>query len=834
MRPVSVPSAHISCTPMSLRLADRIAHELGLSPATAAILVRRGYETPAAARAFLAADERHDASRLDGVGAACETILRHAGAGSTIVIHGDYDVDGVCSTAILVRALRALGADPGWHLPSRSDDGYGLSNATVETLAAAGTRLLVTADCGITAADEVERAIALGIDVVVTDHHRPGERLPDCPVVHPALGGYPFPDLCAAGVAHKLSEALYESAGQNPAPAETDLDLVALATVADVVPLHGENRRLVREGLRALARTRKPGLRALMRVAALDPGEVAAHAAAFRLAPRLNAAGRLQRADAALELLLTGDDARAAEIADELDLLNRERRDTETRILFAAEAARADQADAPAYVLAGEGWHEGVIGIVASRMVERHHRPCMVIALGPEGGRGSGRSIAAFDLHASLAACSTHLRRFGGHRAAAGFELDSERLDDFRRAFVRHAARVLAPRDLEPVERIDAVVPGSALGLPLAEELERLAPFGHGNPEPTLLVPAARISDVRAMGEEGQHSCFTLSNGGARARGVAFRTPPKALAVAGEGPHDVATRLETNHWNGGVEARVVLRAARPTESGPSVVLGEDPYWEAFERARAHERVEPLPVDGPGARAIRDRRGQGIAGVAGELLAAGEQPLVVCADAAARQQGLERVIGGMAVGDPLALVSWDALAGQPGLAASYGHLLAIDPPLVLDGLGLLVRTPCEQAPGAATLAWGGPEIEFARSVARADLDLRPALADVFRALRDRGGIASGPELEELLRGSGGRRRSPTVGARLVRVLVELELVSHEVVDGARCCRLEGTARTDLSRSASQRAYRVRLERIERQLEAMAGGPAQPVVAGSVAS
>src|SRR3954451_20853540 len=359
------------------------------------------------------------------------------------------------------------------------------------------------------------------MSVIVTDHHRPGDRLPNCPIVHPAVSGYPFEDLCAAGVAYKLAEALYATAGADRAPLAEDMDLVALATVADVVPLRGENRRLVREGLAALQRTVKPGLRALMRVAGIEPGAVDEGAIGFRLCPRLNAAGRLGSAEAALELVLTEDEERAAEVADELDLLNRERRDTETRILFEAEAARAEHPEAPAYVLAGEGWHPGVIGIVASRMVERYHRPCVVIALDGDTGRGSGRSISAFDLHAGLAACSEHLIRFGGHRAAAGLEIDRGSIDAFRQAFVAHAASVLSPADLIAEQRIDAVVPGDALGTELAEELEQLAPFGHGNPAPTLLVPAARVSDVRSMGEDGQHTRFTLSGGGSRARGVA-------------------------------------------------------------------------------------------------------------------------------------------------------------------------------------------------------------------------------------------------------------------------------------------------------------------------
>src|SRR3954463_2527352 len=371
-------------TPYSVGAADRIARELGLGPHTAAILVRRGHDTPESARRFLEGAERHDPFARGDMGAACDSILAHAQRGSPIVVHGDYDVDGVSSTAVLVRALRRLGARGSWHLPSRLDDGYGVSPATIERLAAEGAGLLVTVDCGITAAAEVERGLQLGLDVVVTDHHRPPERLPSCPIVHPAIGAYPFSELCAAGVAHKLAEALYATAGLDPSIASEDLDLVALATVADLVPLRDENRRLVRKGLEAMARTRKAGLRALMKISSLDPGDVDARALAFRLAPRINAAGRLQRADAGLELLLTEDEDRAVQVADELDLLNRERQDTETRIMFAAEAERARHDGEPAYVLAGEGWHPGVIGIVASRIVERHHRPTLLIALDGE------------------------------------------------------------------------------------------------------------------------------------------------------------------------------------------------------------------------------------------------------------------------------------------------------------------------------------------------------------------------------------------------------------------------------------------------------------------
>src|SRR3954470_6541510 len=373
-------SKRIALAPCPTAAVARLQDELGVSHVVAQVLVRRGFTDPDGARAWLAAADAHPATDFCGIDAAVATIERHVAARTRITVHGDYDVDGVCSTAILVRALRSLGADVGWYLPSRLEDGYGLSAKTVERLAAEGTRLLLTADCAITAVDEVAAARAAGLDVVVTDHHAPRAdgTLPDAPIVHPRLGGNPCTELCATAVAYKLAQALL---GDRAELVDEDLDLVALATVADVVPLVDENRALVRAGLRALARTRKPGLRALMEISRVDPGTVDAAAIGFRLAPRINAAGRLHRADAGLELLLTEDPARGRAIAAELDAVNAERRDVETRILFAAEAQVAEYGPAAAYVLAADDWHPGVIGIVASRIAERHHRPAVLIAL---------------------------------------------------------------------------------------------------------------------------------------------------------------------------------------------------------------------------------------------------------------------------------------------------------------------------------------------------------------------------------------------------------------------------------------------------------------------
>ncbi|MGI8730108.1 MAG: single-stranded-DNA-specific exonuclease RecJ [Solirubrobacteraceae bacterium] len=467
--------ARLRIDPCDIASVLALERELGVSHVLAQVLVRRGFADPAYASAWLAAEERHDPSQFAGIEDVCDLVLMHAEAGDQITIHGDYDVDGVSSTAILVGALRELGADVDWYLPSRAEDGYGLSIATVQRLAARGTRLLITADCAITAVDEVAAARAAGLDVVVTDHHSPRSDgvLPDAPIVHPAVCGYPCTDLCAAGVAYKLAAALLQAAGHDPARADSDLDLVALATVADCVPLRGENRRLVRAGLKALATTTRPGLRALMRVARADPARIDARAVGFRLAPRINAAGRLARADAGLELLLTGDDARAAQIADELDRLNSERRHTETRILFEAEAQVAALGERPAYVLAAEDWHKGVIGIVASRIAERHHRPTVLIALDGDGpgasGTGSGRSIAGFDLLGGLDAAAAHLVRHGGHRAAAGCEIHAAEVEAFRAAVEAHASATLRPEDLIAVQRADAVVAGDELGLARAE-----------------------------------------------------------------------------------------------------------------------------------------------------------------------------------------------------------------------------------------------------------------------------------------------------------------------------------------------------------------------------
>jgi single-stranded-DNA-specific exonuclease len=579
------PSEHVA----------RLRRELAVSGALAQVLVRRGLGEPAQARAFLAAEEEHSPSAFAGIGAAVEAILAHVSANTRITIHGDYDVDGVCSTAILVRALRSLGADVDSYLPDRIGDGYGLAAATVGRLAERGTRLLLTVDCGVTAVEEVALAGELGMQVIVTDHHAPRAdgQLPQAPLVHPALCGYPCPQLCATAVAYKLAQAVFAAAGRDPRELEQELELVALATVADVVPLVGENRMLVRRGLRALARTRRPGLRALMAVARVAPGRLDERALGFALAPRLNAAGRMYRADAGLELLLTDDALRARQVAEELDRANHERREAELRIRYEAEAQVSDLGARSAYVLAGEGWHAGVIGIVASRLAEAHHRPVVLIALDGPSGKGSARSIPGFDLLAGLTACSAHLLRYGGHRAAAGLEIEREHVQALALALDEHAGLVLAAEDLAPCERVDAVVGGDELGMGLAEELQRLAPFGYGNPGVSLMVAEACLRDARAMGE-GKHVRFTVESHGARAQAVGFRTGG-VLPVEEGVPVEATFKLEVNEWNGVQEPRLVLRHARLAEPRIEAHSLRERPADAQREVETERPAEPAPL-----------------------------------------------------------------------------------------------------------------------------------------------------------------------------------------------------------------------------------------------
>jgi single-stranded-DNA-specific exonuclease len=819
---------------------------LELAEPVAITLVRRGHRTPEEARHFLEAEVAHDPAMFDGIGTATGLIATAARAGERITIHGDYDVDGMSATAILVTALRRAGADVDWLIPDRSADGYGLSESTLPRLLERGTRLLITADCGITSVAEVAAMRAAGIDVIVTDHHTPKDELPDAVIVHPTVSGYPFAGLCGAAVAHKLVEHLERTEfGRDPAEAAAaDLDLVALATVADMVPLVDENRTLTRRGLAAMRLAKRPGLRALVDAAKIEPERLDEGDIAFRLAPRLNAAGRLYRADAGVELLSTADDARAAEIAIELDRANLERREVEREVYAGASTALSelpeDLREAAGLVLAGEGWHPGVVGIAASRMVERTGRPAILLSIDGSGrARGSGRGIPGFDLLAALEGCAAHLDRFGGHKAAAGVELPAAGIDAFREAFATAAAEQFPDGPPSTPRRIDAVVGPEALAIDVAEQFEALGPFGEGNPAIRLLVPWARAEDVRAMGDEGRHARFALASGPSRAGAVGFNAASALERGAGR-HHDFAVRLELNHWNGSVEPRAVLDgklgaladdAPAPCTCSATV---DERWWDRFEEHVALEGdALDLPPDAAAHAVAEGRRrlaqaGRSPVALAGELLSSGTRVLVVAADARRRSRlaalaaaperfgATYRVVcsscGVTALSDAaapvgeggaqLVLTDWEALAAAPAAAGAFDHAIVVDRPASRAALEGLVAT------GGGWLHEAYAGIGLAEACLAERWQPREALAAIYRGLA--AGPVAGAELGTLLAGDGPMPSDAAIAARCLRVLIELGLCNLDGERGSRLARVVSSERTELEQSGTWRACAARYE------------------------
>jgi single-stranded-DNA-specific exonuclease len=544
-----------------------LAERLHLPDALAALLVQRGQGNADEARKYLrpAIDDLSDPCALAGMGAAVDSIASAVRAGGTIMVHGDYDVDGQCGTAVLTRALRAAGADVVPFVPHRLRDGYDFGPAGLAAARAAGVSLVVTCDCGITAVDTVREARAAGIGVVVTDHHLPGDELP--PAI--AIVDPQHPDdtsglthLCGTGIAFKLVQALVPALGLPANLPYYLLDLVALATVADVVPLQGENRILVKHGLRLLADSNWPGVRALLEASGLAGKELRAGHLGFILGPRLNAAGRIGDAADGLRLLLSDDMDEASALARRLEGLNVERQALDQRILDEAlgQVELADLERDSGFVLAGDGWHPGVVGIVASRVVERYGRPAFLIAFDGDIGKGSGRSISRFDLHSALLACGDLLERYGGHQMAAGLTIRRENLDAFRERFGGIARDSLAPEDLGPEQRVDL-----ELGLhEVTYELERLCrylePCGTGNASPVFGVRGVRFAGRARVGQG--HLKGTLDDGRYRLPVIGFQWADR-VPWLNDGPVDAAFRLEVNEWNGQISLQARLCALGP-------------------------------------------------------------------------------------------------------------------------------------------------------------------------------------------------------------------------------------------------------------------------------
>ncbi|OGU18461.1 MAG: single-stranded-DNA-specific exonuclease RecJ [Gemmatimonadetes bacterium RIFCSPLOWO2_12_FULL_68_9] len=543
---------------------EGLSRALNLPMALAALLVQRGYHTPDAAATFLRPDLGRliDPFQLPDMSRAVELLAGAVRRGEGILVHGDYDVDGQCASALLTRTLRAAGARVIPFVPHRVRDGYDFGPAGLAAAQEHRAAVIVTCDCGTTAHEAVARAKAAGHTVIITDHHLPGALPPADAIVNPRRedGNGAYRDFCGAGVAFKLAQGLVGELGLPSNLPYYLLDLVALATVADIVPLTGENRILVKSGLKLLADSPWPGVRALVETVGLAGKAIRAGHVGFILAPRLNATGRIADAMDGLKLLLSDDAEEARELARRLETINARRQAMDQEILAQAVGRverEVDLQDAYGLVLAQDGWHPGVIGIVASRLVERFGRPTILVALEGDEGRGSGRSIPGFDLHAALVSCAPHLARFGGHTMAAGLTVRRDRLDDFRLAFNAVARGALKPDDLVPTQRIDLLVALDQLDLRLERLLQALEPCGSGNPAPVFGAAGVKARDPKVVG--ANHLRFVLDDGTGRLPAIGFDWADRVEGDWAAGPVDVAFRLDRDDWMGDatLQARVV-------------------------------------------------------------------------------------------------------------------------------------------------------------------------------------------------------------------------------------------------------------------------------------
>lgn len=572
-----------------------LADSAAIPPLVAQLLIQRGIGDAAAARAFLnpRRDGLIDPERLPGAVEAADRLVRAVRDGRKIVIYGDYDVDGVCGTSILWEALRLAGARAiDYYIPHRVDEGYGLNGEALRRIKyEMHADVVVTVDCGVSACAEALLARELGLELIITDHHTPGPTWPEADVVvHPRAPGseYGFPDLCGAAVAFKVAWQVCKGFGdgQRASPHLREflvraINYVALATIADVVPLEGENRIFVRHGLAGIARAPSVGLHALLEISnALGKNKLNTGTIGFGIAPRINAAGRMERAMMAVELLTTTDEAHARALAAQLDECNARRQDLERHIARAAHA-QVDETgglgERGAIVVASADWHAGVIGIVASRLAEAYHRPAIVIALGDGIGQGSGRSVPGFDLHAALSACSEGLLSFGGHKAAAGLKLHATDFDAFAARFDAHCRVALSPDMRQRILWIDAEAPLSMWSVALVTQVEMLEPYGMGNPRPIFVSqPVTVVGEIRAVGRDGSHAQVRLKQGDATVKAVAWGQYKRLEALNRDAPLAAAYYPQINEWNGRREVQLELKELQPIAAeaaAPSVVAG---------------------------------------------------------------------------------------------------------------------------------------------------------------------------------------------------------------------------------------------------------------------
>jgi single-stranded-DNA-specific exonuclease len=560
-----------------LRQADetavaRLAEALAVKPLIARLLAHRGVIEPELARRFLSASLRSDLPSpflMTGMEKAAERLARALAARELICVWGDYDVDGTTGTATIICFLREIGAEPIYYIPHRIGEGYGLNVEGLKQLRERGVGVLVSVDCGVSNYNEIEFARSLGLDVIVVDHHQPPEALPPAlAILNPHQTGCAFPDkgLCGAGLAFYLViglRAKLRDAGwfKSAEPdLRTCLDVVTLGTIADMVPLKGVNRVLTRRGLEVLGGSTRPGILALKKVAGLRDGEVTAGQVGFRLGPRINAAGRMDAAVKVVQMLTTASADEALKIAEELDAHNRERQATEAKVLEAAlDIAGADIGERYSLVLGEDGWHPGVLGIVASRVVEKFHRPTVVVGFQDGVGKGSARSIRGFHITEAFRSCADCLEKFGGHEYAGGLTIRRDKFAAFAERFEAAARQALAPEDLTPLVEVDAELGFSAIGMDLMKDLGALEPFGIGNPEPLFMTRGVEIAERKAINGGAR---LKLRQGGKTLGAVAFglgeALPESATNI------DIVYRVNENEWNGTYAVELRLIDGRPS------------------------------------------------------------------------------------------------------------------------------------------------------------------------------------------------------------------------------------------------------------------------------
>lgn len=544
--------------PPNPTLSCVLARKLGISPIVAQMLINRGIHTIEQGRRFLGSglDGLHSPLLFADMNKAVARILKALQGGERILVYGDYDADGLTATALLVRVFRRLGCEAASFVPNRLVEGYGLDPDLLREEKARGTSLVITVDCGISNVAEANWALENGIDLIITDHHEPPAEVPPAyAVLNPKCGEnqYPFPGLAGVGVALKLGQALLAAANQEEQAWKDYLDLVCLGTIADVVPIRGENRILVKYGLPALSNSCRPGIQALKRISGLENKDIDTRQVAFFLAPRLNAAGRIGTPELALELLLTEDCQEADVLATRLNQANQERQKVEADVLAEAWQMlehRPEKKEASVIVLSSPGWHAGVIGIVASRLVDQLHKPVLLISVEGEEGRGSARSVPGFNIHKALVHCREHLLDYGGHALAAGFTVSSAKIEDFTDAFEEHAREITRGVRSQPLLEIDGLVQIDQLTEELVQEIEMLQPFGHANPGPLLSCRGTKLLASRGVGKGEAHLKMRLGGENTVFDGIGFNLGAYAEVLATGETVDLAFVPDINEYRG--------------------------------------------------------------------------------------------------------------------------------------------------------------------------------------------------------------------------------------------------------------------------------------------